>query len=1080
MLYGRQSQQKQPLWKTPIQLNQLDHYLALLPTPEPSVGKADLTGAGNDSIGPGNAPANSPERHGEPLGANSNLELDSQPRQSQGTRILRAENTLNPGAALVVSNRSLARQGKSDAIAHYLSETLSTLGVAVQVHATVHAKTILADPNPLQGNLNRTQRLQITCESPYSLDPAVVAEPIAQRLRNLDLQDFYDAAVVSQVQGEIKPEWILRVDLTPPEEMLRELARWGDLSALRYLINQTLASQQVQVELELKERTLHGFCRRFDAKTDDAKTDSQVDFSPEATSIYPLSPGLGPEIGQLPKAQIITTLAPLLQSLAPQGIHAVMVYGLPGSDEVLPELGSTASVGTPAPDWVDWFGLPGAHHGELAPTPQELAEDGDLAAVAFLINRLLNPDLPGQLATGGIRVRLRQKGDLLHVMCDGPTCPRQMEVGQVVGNLVKQLRLPHTAGVRIYGRRAGEQRPLWTYPVDFIPRQRFVSEARPEFSASADHVGDLLSLSEEAPQELEEAEVTLTKAIGEVLDWGRGLLIRSQLCVQIEAKAPQSLAPSPQEVSPQSSSPKKSWTDRWTNRWTQSVPPGLVLGTAWTTLGVLLAIFADVFLGTRLLQEAEAEANAAPELTDITPEVIRLDPQAAAQQEAALPPIESDPFATLEFNNSSTFAADTEGIPFETDTFAETPVTPFPFETLVQATPLATVSSVASLGDIPDYPAFNNPLLDQKLALYQQYLLEDGPPDVLIMGSSRALRGIDPQVLAEHLQSLGYSELEVFNFAVNGSTAQVVDLQLRHLLKPNQLPQLVIWADGARAFNSGRPDITYNAIAASEGYEQIVAGTLPALMTPEPEVEEPQDSQYQSIELPEKISIDFDQWLTDKVGLLSSVYQQRERFKQGLNKFLADRLPAAPVPPPDDETIVLDSVEAIPDTNDPEFSRIPDAPEGEGGIQTNGFLPLSLQFNPATYYQKYARVQGQYDNDYKNFRLEGEQLEALGTLLDYLDFYQVPVVFVNLPLTNDYLDPVRRDYEEVFQDQMYTLMLEKELVFRELSELWPDEVGNFSDPSHLNRYGAYGVSIHLAEDPLIPWSEILGDGVEEE
>jgi hypothetical protein len=27
----------------------------------------------------------------------------------------------------------------------------------------------------------------------------------------------------------------------------------------------------------------------------------------------------------------------------------------------------------------------------------------------------------------------------------------------------------------------------------------------------------------------------------------------------------------------------------------------------------------------------------------------------------------------------------------------------------------------------------------------------------------------------------------------------------------------------------------------------------------------------------------------------------------------------------------------------------------------------------------------------------------------------------------------------------------------------------FSDPSHLNRYGAYTVSNQLAQDPMIPW-----------
>jgi len=53
---------------------------------------------------------------------------------------------------------------------------------------------------------------------------------------------------------------------------------------------------------------------------------------------------------------------------------------------------------------------------------------------------------------------------------------------------------------------------------------------------------------------------------------------------------------------------------------------------------------------------------------------------------------------------------------------------------------------------------------------------------------------------------------------------------------------------------------------------------------------------------------------------------------------------------------------------------------------------------------------------------------------------------------------------------MYSWAREKGLIFRDLSRLKlltkPDF---FSDPSHLNRYGAYKVSNHLAQDPMIPW-----------
>ena len=86
-----------------------------------------------------------------------------------------------------------------------------------------------------------------------------------------------------------------------------------------------------------------------------------------------------------------------------------------------------------------------------------------------------------------------------------------------------------------------------------------------------------------------------------------------------------------------------------------------------------------------------------------------------------------------------------------------------------------------------------------------------------MIGSSRALRGVDPAALRQALDISGHEDLSVFNFGVNGATAQVVDLTIRRVLEPHQLPRLIVWADGARAVNSGRTDVTFNAIAASEG-----------------------------------------------------------------------------------------------------------------------------------------------------------------------------------------------------------------------------------------------------------------------
>ena len=65
----------------------------------------------------------------------------------------------------------------------------------------------------------------------------------------------------------------------------------------------------------------------------------------------------------------------------------------------------------------------------------ELANQGDMEAIAFLLQRLLNPDLDKRLKTGGIRVILARKADLLHIMCDAPVCPARKKIAAKIINL---------------------------------------------------------------------------------------------------------------------------------------------------------------------------------------------------------------------------------------------------------------------------------------------------------------------------------------------------------------------------------------------------------------------------------------------------------------------------------------------------------------------------------------------------------------------------------------------------------------------------------------------------------------------
>jgi hypothetical protein len=140
-------------------------------------------------------------------------------------------------------------------------------------------------------------------------------------------------------------------------------------------------------------------------------------------------------------------------------------------------------------------------------------------------------------------------------------------------------------------------------------------------------------------------------------------------------------------------------------------------------------------------------------------------------------------------------------------------------------------------------------------------------------------------------------------------------------------------------------------------------------------------------------------------------------------------------------------------------------------VDFDGFLPISVRFNPGTYYQKYPKVSGDYDNDYKSFQLAGKQEQAFRSVLDFTKKNNISLVFVNMPLTSDYLDPVRTKYEQQFQKHLLKFTGDPHFIYRDLSQLWPTTSNYFSDPSHINRYGAYEVSKNLALDPIISWTK---------
>ncbi|OAB57108.1 hypothetical protein AY600_07565 [Phormidium willei BDU 130791] len=277
------------------------------------------------------------------------------------------------------------------------------------------------------------------------------------------------------------------------------------------------------------------------------------------------------------------------------------------------------------------------------------------------------------------------------------------------------------------------------------------------------------------------------------------------------------------------------------------------------------------------------------------------------------------------------------------------------------------------------YPTFNSLVLDEQLALYRAYVATLGAPDILIIGSSRGLQGLDAKRLQFDLNRRGFTGVRVFNFGINGATAQVVNLLLREILTPEQLPKVMVWADGSRAFNSGRDDRTFSRIRNSPGYQRL--------------------------------------------------------------RNNGSRESEAPV--------IL----------------------SRRDIDSNGFQIVRDRFNPQTYFQQFPRVRGDYDRDYTNFNLGGVQGISLSRVIEFCQGRNIPLILVNLPLTNEYLDATRRRYERQFQEFLQQQTQQSGVWVRDLSAQWRDRPDFFADPSHLNREGASAVAQRLAQDRQLPWPE---------
>lgn len=977
VLYGRVMGDAKPSWGETFELA-IDESLELERSEEP-IPSSENPPSENAPI----AQPTVPKNPGLPHASSSPTDLASAARGDMAASLRNQFNSTPEKSPTPLKSSSSAKrkQLSNEGIAHHLSRQLSPYNIAVRV------KRRALNDRPT------FQRLFVVCESIYSPDPNVIAEPIAQCLRELALRDCRDAFISGQVKGETEPDWVVRVDLTPADQMLRSRAQWGDWFALERLLLPLTRECCQSVRVSLEQSTLH------------------IVFYHDRTSV--------------PQNAVVRVVSEFLQELSPQGIQSARLYGVLKN----PNQETT--------QWVQSITLPGEDQAEFAPTPADLVRRGNLTAIGQFLTRQLNPDLTQQLATGGIRVQVRQRESILHVMTDALKVPQKDQVLEQIQQTLLPLGLEGVTGLCVYGRRAGQQKPHWQQSFEVAPtvhdrhgrHPRLVPESVPEFTASDSYVEDLLAPPGEIVFVPRKADRHWGETVEKLRNGTRSILLKTPFFAPI------------------------SLNQRMITRQEGGLDGRVAV--VWGLLGLSLMVTGDWAIGLVLrsqglghFAEQDAGSTTQPAVKSETTSLSSIALNRSTSSDLGA-------FNASEFTKHHSSPNHSNPKAGKPNSGLKTLPTQVPLAA-VKSTPLIDPGLDANLPSSPlqpkaavdparsPYPSLNSPQLDERLALYQQYVSVYGVPDVLVVGSSRALRGVDPAALQEMLTQQGFGGKRVFNFGVNGATAQVVDLILRRLIAPDQLPKIILWADGARAFNSGRVDVTYNAIAASPGYRKLPAQPV-----------SPQAQQNSSTPAPEPAP----QSLPDRYRALEETLQnwlngvsvggQNRDVMIGLAR---ERFLGNPIAKPKSEDEVNLS-------------------SGAGLTDVNGFLSLSNQFNPATYYQKYSKVSGAFDSDYDAFQLQGRQQEALKAIAGFTQAQNIALVFVNLPMTMEYLDPRRSDYENDFQRSMVQASDDLKFTYRDLSKFLEQQNALFSDPSHLNRYGAYAVSQQLAKDTFMPWKK---------
>jgi hypothetical protein len=179
--------------------------------------------------------------------------------------------------------------------------------------------------------------------------------------------------------------------------------------------------------------------------------------------------------------------------------------------------------------------------------------------------------------------------------------------------------------------------------------------------------------------------------------------------------------------------------------------------------------------------------------------------------------------------------------------------------------------------------------------------------------------------LEKELRNKGFKDISAFNLGLDGATAKVVNLQITQILPRPQLPRMIVWADGLRAFNSSRSDITYDEITASSGYKQLQQTLKEQGINPDPLVTNKESTKNSSSPIAQAFTNIF------------ATTNNRQDVRNSLVKSF------------DRNTHLLSNSEAIIAATTPATAAT---------LDKQGFVAFDVVFDPKTYFQKYPKFLG--------------------------------------------------------------------------------------------------------------------------